>query len=56
MIFEDNSYPKNLIDHPTYILYELTHYRSVDFELIQTVIPFDQDYVEEPIKVRVPTK
>lgn len=43
VIFDDEFHPNNHIDHPSSILHELTHYPSVDFVIIEPVIPLDQD-------------
>lgn len=45
VIFDGDSYTNDPIDHPAFVLDEFTHYPSIDFELTEPVIPFDQDFV-----------
>lgn len=40
VMFDDDTYKNDLVDHPASILYELTHYPSKDYDLIEFVISF----------------
>lgn len=39
-MFDDDTYTNDIIDHPTSVLDEYTHYPSEDYELTKVVISF----------------